>query len=210
MISPMTNSRMLSLALFAMITSACNNFTEEKMPHPNYNQAPKHRYEIALILSDPPGAFADLKGFANYEISDRTCLPPADNFQGVQNAPASLSIPIEFSASGPGRYVGVVSADALVDEDYYGHGVCHWRMSSSHVRLTATGASGDTEFIAAIPQESIQRGESLELYYLKQFYPRVIGTTLPDHGTKDPAKQNPAIPANGWFSMSLSAKALAP
>ncbi|MEH6421276.1 hypothetical protein [Pseudomonas sp. CGJS7] len=172
------------------------------------NKAPKQKHELNFSLKGEPGPFSVAKAFATYDITNKTCLPPADNFQGVQMAKSALTLPLDLAKGADGSYVATVAADAVAESDLYGHGICHWQLASAHIRLSASAKDNDTSFIAALPFENVGETRPLTLYYLKSSYPSALVPGAPDHGIEDLALLNPAVPSSGWFTITISSKEL--
>lgn len=199
--------RLLWIALIAS-TCGCTSSKDLSMSEIKINDAPQNKYAVIFSLNNPPGAFASAKGFATYDIGNKTCLPPADNFQGVQMAKSALVLPLTLSKSGDGQFSTIVALDGVSDSDLYGHGICHWSLTSTHIRLSATDKEGDTNFVAALSGSELGDAEPSTLYYLKSEYPSVNGLGLPNHGIKDLSLRNPVVPEDGWFTISISSKEL--
>jgi hypothetical protein len=51
------------------------------------------------------------------------------------------------------EYTGTVYADGILDEDYYGRGICRWQLTQARVQLKATGVPRETLFSASISAE---------------------------------------------------------
>ena len=78
------------------------------------------------------------------------------------------------------EYEGVVYADQVVDEDYYGRGVCNWRFTFANASLSATGDLRETRFQPNIEAEEIAAGQSVTWYFWKERY--LVNTPLPSNG----------------------------
>ncbi|WP_363799815.1 hypothetical protein ABU614_06635 [Lysobacter firmicutimachus] len=174
------------------------------------NANPEKKHTITFSIQDAPGAFSLAKAFATYDIVDKTCLPPADNFQGVQMAKSAFTLPLELVKGAGDSYVATVAEDAIADSDLYGQGICHWKLTSAHIRLSASGRSEDTSYVAALPSGNAAEARTLTLYYLKSSYPSLGNKSPPDHGIEDVALLNPAVPAAGWFTITVSSTELTP
>jgi hypothetical protein len=172
------------------------------------NETPENKYTAVFSLKNSPGVFSLARAFATYDIHNKTCLPPADNFQGVQMAKSALVLPLTLSKSHDGQYSAIVAVDAVTDSDLYGHGICHWSLTSVHIRMSATDNKGDTSFVAALSGNELGNAQPATLYYPKSEYPSINGMGLPNHGIKDLALRNPAVPEDGWFTISISSKEL--
>src|SRR5690606_15888980 len=110
---------------------------------------------------------------AQFDVRDRSCLPPPDENDGhlwpMPTAPSEF--PLERTAEN--TYTGVMYADQMLDEDYYGRGTCHWEMIQAQVHMKATGGEGETLFAARIPREKILAGKGETTWFNKVSYPRL-------------------------------------
>ncbi len=151
------------------------------------NPHPRQAYRVTLTIADAPGPLASIKAYATYEIQGETCLLPRDNnFDGDQLAPNRRSLPVQFTKVSETEYVATVHADRMLDADYYGRGVCHWQSTGTHVRLKATGAEGETEFIAGLSGEDLTSQARRPLFFLKRNYPSTGVKNYPDFGAERP------------------------
>lgn len=75
------------VALIALITLAISGCNKERS-YPVYreNPAPKDALPIVIRVHDAPVELTLPKVFVSYEI-DPLCLPPINNYEGVQYAP---------------------------------------------------------------------------------------------------------------------------
>lgn len=123
---------LLSLAL---ITSACSS-PMNKQPDIKLNPHPKMRYEITVTIEDAPGPFDSVQASAGYDVANDRCVPLTPG-SGATITPEK-SVPVVLSYTGDNVYKGMVYVDLLQDEDYYGLGVCHWKMTAVDVDLRVT------------------------------------------------------------------------
>lgn len=74
------------------------------------------------------------------------------------------------------RFATMLNADALVDENYFGLGICHWSLNWATVRFE----SATTRFVGAIAMDQIATGKSVKLYYLTSDYhqKQSVGTAV--------------------------------
>jgi hypothetical protein len=210
---------MLSLAVSACSASETTMNTDNPAtPAPDAQQTalesrykrnphPKQAYQITLTLADAPGPFESIEGFVNYEAPN--CVYMLDRIAGVPATPEH-GFSVEFTKVDETTYLGKVYADAMIDEDYFGKGICRWKLASSNVQLKATGAQDETNFIADISGDQLIALQSEKTYFLKEFYPKTELAGSSDFGIEDPAKRNPSIPESGWFTVALTTKAVTP
>jgi hypothetical protein len=135
-------SSILSLAL---ITSACG--AAMNPPIIKSNPHPKMRYEITMTIDGAQGPFDGMETIAQYDISNDHCVPLTP-ISGARLSP-DKTIPIHMTKVGDNSYRGEIFTDQLVDEDYYGKGVCHWKLTafSGYLRVkkstVTTGIQGE-------------------------------------------------------------------
>ncbi len=117
----------LSLTL---IFSACTSAM--KTPELKQNPNPKQRYEVTMSINDAPGPFDSITGYVVYQVLNDICvaLQPGS---GARLAP-HLELPITLTRTGE-FYKGSFYADQMMDEDYYGLGVCKWALTIAGVKL---------------------------------------------------------------------------
>lgn len=134
------------VTLMTVSTAAC----QQPVPPPEIkpNPRPQEQYELVMTVRNAPRAFQQVSGHAQFDIpsEDDACLPLDQTraLGGVRNRP-SKELPVEFRRVSDSEYRAVFFADALLDEDYYGLGVCHWQLTAVGVNLTAPPAVFSTE-----------------------------------------------------------------
>ncbi|MGO1069554.1 hypothetical protein [Lysobacter sp. CA199] len=158
---------------------------------PTYKQNPKPDalYDLTITLSNPPGPFEVVEGWMQYDITNMDCLPPAEYFSGVQTTPISTTLPIKLDRTSSNTYQGRVALDGLIDGDYFGHGVCRFKAIGPAVRFKATGAEGETRFVASVDADDMATKTENTSYYWRGNYPRDEKiANYPDHGAPSPDK----------------------
>lgn len=136
------------------------------------NPQPKRAYTITMTLADAPGPFASVEGVAHYSVTNSAeCgrkIPIAGAFPSI-----STSELFTLTRVSDTEYVGTVYADLIVDEDYFGRGICRWEFTSVSMHLRATTNDGDTRFIPNIHADAVLALGSDTKYFWKARYPRV-------------------------------------
>jgi len=138
-----------TLALLLAL-SACA--AEKPMHDYKQNPNPKQRYDITMTIADAPGPFASIEGIAQYQAPD--CWYTLNKLEGVHANPEQV-LPITYTRVNDTTYVGTVYLDAMLDEDYYGRGVCHWTLTFASTSLKATGGAVETKFGASISKKDL-------------------------------------------------------
>lgn len=62
-------------------------------------------------------------------------------------------------------------ADAVLDEDYFGEGICRWQPENFGASFKATGKAEETEFNISDVMENLTKTNTLTKYYWKGAYP---------------------------------------
>ncbi len=135
------------------------------------NPNPRRRYDIIMTIKDAPGPFGVVGLSAKYYAD---CWYVVDKFAGALAQPR-YSISPEIRKLDEVTYVSTVYLDPLIDEDYYGNGICRWRLNAVSVGLMATGSDGETRFSGHISLEKMIDKEPVVTYFWKERYPREEG-----------------------------------
>ena len=178
----------------ALITSACG--AAMNPPVIKSNPHPKMRYEITMTIEGAKGPFDSIETIAQYDIANDRCVPLTPG-SGATIAP-DKTIPIHMTKVGDNAYRGEIFTDQLVDEDYYGKGVCHWKLTafSGYLRvkksMITTGIEG----------EEVAAQKPAERYFSNQNFtnPKLTGVDIGDSNRsafKDPSDT---------FSVTFTAK----
>jgi hypothetical protein len=127
------------------------------------NPAASQPYRLALKFAGLPAAVNDLKGSLDFEVSNRDCVPlDYERAVGGVLLTPQHSLPVEFSRSDDGGYTAMVYADALLNEDYYGLGVCEWSLISASVRFRSPA----TPFVGGMGGDALIAGTTVTQHYL--------------------------------------------
>lgn len=135
------------VTLMTVSTAACQ---QPPVPPPQVkaNPNPQHKYEVVMTVRNAPRAFEQVAGSAQFDIpAEQDACIPLDQTRalaGVRNRP-SETVPLRFRKVSDTEYRAEFFADALLDEDYYGLGVCHWKLTAIGATLTAQPAVFSTE-----------------------------------------------------------------
>ena len=146
--------------------------------HPKKNPHPVQRYEV-IATADAPGPWDKVSGTVFFDVVNLACTPK-DKFLGVHAKPQDVAIDFEMARTGKNTWTGHFYRDAMLDEDYYGLGICHWDATSVTPVFTTHGET----FGAAIGFDEGLR-ESQLMYFKKSDYAsrslkQAYGTTSKD------------------------------
>lgn len=173
------------------------------------NPAPKQAYELVLTLKDAPGPFAIVEGVAQYDASnyaDCGRIVPATGTAGRITSQESVTL----HKISENEYRGTFYLDRMLDEDYYGRGVCHWALTGVGAMLRATTGEADTRFLTYFKKERMNAGSPLTLYYPKVAYPRAeLAANYPASGKEDPSAYKEEL-RNALFSTTTTVQKLVP
>jgi len=173
------------------------------------NPSPRRAYELVLRLQNAPGDFAFIEGVAQYDVSNEDQCGYIEPETGVA-ARITSQEPVTLRKVADGEYRGTVYLDRMLDEDYYGRGVCNWVFSGAGAMLKATGANGETRFLSFLGAEPFVQGQTETRHYPRGDYPRVA--ELPDYGAtgqQDPSRFRAEL-RDQLFSASLTANEVRP
>ena len=202
---------LLGLGLMLAL-AACNPFSSfGNKPVSDYklNPHPKQRYDITMTIANAPGSFASVKSWMQYDVINSQCLPPPDsNPQGTSNH-MTRPVPFELTRVSDTEYIGTVYTDFLLDEDYYGRGLCHWKLLNVGVDLKSTGAEKETSFLPSISLKDLRARKAVTLHFWERGFPRSAMDDYSDSGMDDPNKFKPEI-RKQLFSITITPKEVQP
>ena len=220
-------SRIFHLLTLALLTgpglTACNrpwtDMNSEAPEKPNVythdevvamyrlNTAPKRRYDITMTIENAPGRFDSIKGRAQYDAPD--CMYLMARFDGIHGK-VYHTLEVEFRQTGESTFVGTVYLDAMLDEDYFGKGVCRWQFTSATVELMATGIEEETRFSPSISIDEIDKARESTLFFANIAYPsQGKNKGFPDFGEQDLNKYRPEL-QDQTFKITLTPKEVLP
>jgi hypothetical protein len=101
------------------------------------NPHPVKRYEV-IATSHAPGPWDAFEGaYISYEVINTKCVPMIP-FIGEQHLP-NTGLDVPMVRVDDHTWKGYFYRDALLDEDYFNLGVCHWDVTSVGVSAIAQG-----------------------------------------------------------------------
>lgn len=165
------------LVCAALVLASCANQNGE--PSVQLNPHPTQHYTVDASIVDAPGPFDKVEAEAVYGVEDRSCVPLTP-VSGVRITPRH-EIPLSIEKVGS-VYRTSFMADAILDGDYYGHGVCHWTLNL--VSITATRQA--RRFITVIPPVGRYAKNEVTAYFSHQSYDHA-SKALTDTGLYDKA-----------------------
>lgn len=170
------------------------------------NPTPKQGYEIVLTIQDAPGPFKKMGWSALYQA--KGCNYVVNEFAGVRGEPKH-TVKLPFAERPDGSFAATVYVDAMLDEDYYGNGVCQWKLTSVGPWVMATGSPAETLFDTDLSSEQLLAEQPVQLFYWKGYYPQSKVNGFKTWGNS--TREQFAPEARGdLFSMTLTPKKVLP
>ena len=166
------------------------------------NPAPQEGYEVTLKIENAPGPFKQIRWSALYQA--KGCNYVVNEWAGVRGEPEKV-LELPFKEQADGSYVATVYLDAMLDEDYYGNGVCKWKLTSMGPIALATGNPKENSFTADLNAGEIQSEQALKFHYLNSYYPGGSSRSLSLSGQRDVNVFAPEV-REQHFSMALESK----
>ncbi|WP_449465536.1 hypothetical protein [Stenotrophomonas humi] len=188
--------------------STTNKVEEAAAPLRKLKANPAQAYEIRLTLRNPPGPFASVAGVTQFDVVNHALCGEIVPIAGIAGR-ISSNEDFALTKVSDSEYAGIMYADQIIDEDYFGRGVCHWALSEARVVLKGTGADSDTRFVLGIPADVIRAGGSEERYFWKGYYPKAKMHAFRDIGDRN-LDAVPADKRDEFFVIELSARAVSP
>ncbi|WP_147654213.1 hypothetical protein [Vulcaniibacterium gelatinicum] len=205
-VTAMTPRIPLVLCLTTALSASACGATSMSTPEYKRNPAPRERYEITVTVADAPGAFEAVEGSVTYQVLDTSCVP-RDPISGAQSKTPYAHVPIVLTRRSGNSYAGSVIADLMLDEDYFGLGVCRWSLTS----VSAYLRHGTTTFAPGLSRDDLRAERSATTYFWKGSYPGVAASSerTTDYGRSLPSLFVPEY-RDELFSITLTAKRTTP
>lgn len=155
--------------------SACSNsensmsIQQETEAKFHLNPQPKQAYRLKIKINDAPGPLKLMgKMGVGYKAEDCTYI-----INKIEGAPAHPEKNVQFDIHqiNEFEYESIIYADAVLNEDYFGNGVCHWNPEGFGFSLSATGKPEETRFNFSDILEKLLSKKILTQYYWKWTYP---------------------------------------
>lgn len=170
------------------------------------NPTPRQGYELVLTLQDAPGPFKKMGWSALYQA--KGCNYVVNDFAGVRGEPKH-TVKLPFAEQPDGSFTATVYLDAMLDEDYYGNGVCQWTLTSVGPWVMATGSPAETLFDTDLSSEQLSAEQPVQLFYWKGYYPQSKVDGFKTWGNSAREQFAPEARDN-LFSMTLTPKKVRP
>ena len=169
---------------------------------------PQQAYRIVMTIENAPGPFGMVEGSAQYDVVNYHECGKINRVAGVASR-ITTNLPIHWEKTSDTEYVATVYADLMVDEDYYGRGVCRWAFTQARARLKATGADAETRFVPGIDSDAITEGNAVAWYFPDIRYPVSGIPDFVEFGDQNPSNFKPEI-QDHLFKIVLEAHEMQP
>lgn len=200
-------ARVASRALYSLILalpllSACGS--RERAPPPyEANPSPKEAYEVVVTTHDAPEDMFLSDAAVGYIVANSDCLPPIDNFEGVSYGIEKHLVRISLRRISPNQYVGKYFRDAIAEKNYFGRGVCSWKVQY----VSASLMTHSTESFTYFPISTTPKTRSATRYSRKEISPLLDdGGIYPDSALSE-TRFEATIPESNrsdFFSYNIS------
>jgi hypothetical protein len=191
-----------ALVLALTLTTGCS-MTHGDPKNPKKNPHPVKRYEV-IATADAPGPWDSVSGRVFFDVVNLACTPE-DKFLGVHAKPQDVAIDFEMTRVDEKTWKGSFYRDAMMDEDYYELGVCHWDATSVSAGFTAQGIDFSSD---ALMDRFLHKNSQTE-YFKKSSYGdrNLIGI-----GTLDFSSNNSEYikSPNAFFPITVTVKEVTP
>ena len=131
------------------------------------NPNPQQAYEVVLTIQDAPGPFKVLRWSAGYKAADCTYI--VNDWAGVRGFPEHR-VELPFTQRPDGSYVATVYLDAMLDEDYYGNGICEWKLTDVGAGGSPTGAAEEATLGGHMGLEGLVGETPQAMFYPRSWY----------------------------------------
>lgn len=149
--------------LFLSLTACGGNMEAPKI---EINHEAKEQYEVLLHIEGVAGPFDLVEAQVNYSIENEDCVPPAP-FSGARDIPRKV-LPLSLQKVAVDTYKGIVAIDAIKDANYFGRGICRWKLVAVSVDLKRR----NTTFHAAVFHDDLMSERGSVSYFPGEAYRR--------------------------------------
>ncbi len=177
--------------------------TADAPPLRNLNPAPRRAFEIRVALDDTPGPFVLARGVAQFDVKNPAECGERLPIAGVIPRITSNE-PVVLTKRSDGVYTGTVYLDQILDEAYYGRGVCRWALVEARVALVGASDEYATKFVAGLPADVMADSGTELTHFWKGHYPRAMMTGYATFGNAD-LQHVPAEKRDEFFTVTMSA-----
>lgn len=158
---------------------------------------------MVVTTHDAPQDIYASAAYVTYRISNEDCLPPIDNFEGVRYGLEKHSLDIQLHRVDASTFAGEYFGDGLLSKDYFGKGVCNWKIDLVGATLKTDRTKSFTYFSIATSGDE----KETILYTSKNIQPKLENQAIPATTLSRENLPNSADePNDGYFSMTITTK----
>ncbi|SOD56778.1 hypothetical protein SAMN06296416_1114 [Pseudoxanthomonas wuyuanensis] len=179
----------------------------DEKPLRKLNPNPQRAYTVTMKIEGAPGPFAVVEGVAHYEVENRECgryLKFAGTFPRMTSSET-----FEMTRISENEYRGMVYADLILDEDYFGRGVCRWKFIGMDGFLRATADERDTRFRPGMNDDEVYAQKSETKHFWSGYYPRANSENFAEFGDRT-LDTVPEDKHHEFFAITLSSREVQP
>ncbi|WP_081280951.1 hypothetical protein [Stenotrophomonas maltophilia] len=191
------------IALTTLVTPSCHK--ERSYPVYRENPAPKDALPIVIRVHDAPVNVPTPKITVLYEI-DPLCLPPINNYEGVQYEPKWHSVEFKAERISDTEFKSTVFNDGMEVADYYGRGPCKWTPNTLQASFPLN--VDDRSIYATVGASFQEVGEEggSTTYVKKALLPLISGQIPEQAGTQSQTMFDKLPPADRpkYFRIEIS------
>ena len=151
------------------------------------NPKPQKSWRLVLSVDGAPGPFRHAVASVDYAgVKSPGCSFRTSAWGTSAEPYHRIEVPV--TPLPDGRFAIVVNEDALIEEDYFGSGICRWRTVGPMILFGASGADGEASFVFRPSFSDMKDGGEIRRFYRKSDYPfgsrpddSVIGTSTADN-----------------------------
>lgn len=158
-----------------------------------------------MEIANTPEPFASMQGVAQYRIANAGECGARPGSAG--SAATTGSLPFALEPTSETEFEGMVYADGMQDEDYFGQGACRWELADVRVLLRTTETAGATVFIPHLAPESLMADKVETTYFWRGEFQRVRAVDRADFGFSRPGDFRYEL-RHDLFSITLMARRL--
>ena len=131
--------------LLALLICGCSNGSDaNRAIDVKLTQKPEQAYTLDFEFDSAPGALENIRALAFYRADNSPCAKPLPTSGAV--LPPEHNMWLKLKKTDVARYQAMFHRDALIDEDYFGIGMCRWRLQNIAVYFS----SPTTDFVAPL------------------------------------------------------------
>lgn len=154
------------------------------------------QYEITFRINDPAVVFDSIEAIGSYQVRNEACAPLVP-ISGVRKAPNKV-LDLTVRKLDSSTYRITAYPDALLDENYFGEGVCHWALTAA----TLVGKRNGKELTASFSSSDMFEGREARIYYPRGWL-RATSPGFPEGGSRS---ESTYPDRNDLFTISIRAK----